>query len=356
MSGTLGKSPSIELLVTVLIGFCPFFSSANSSSPLDRFLESAATEPKRNHNLCYAYDDGSPGLPCNPAFLGLRRPDHFWIYAYGNNNLEYFQNVSDIVDGPIKSEELLPIIDHNSDEHFQLGGSVGYVADNWGFSFTPEKLLLFTHIRNPALPRITLLVSREQEAQIQLGSFWDQEWAWGLELRGSHRRFSYSDAYLSDHFTDDADNLYTTLSHYSYYLEPSLIFAPETTSWNPIASFMVKNVGHTDKTIQPYNLDPIFHLGLAISENFDYGHLQLGLTSQWIKRDFEDKIYSGFGFTYELSEVAVFSTITELEQQFGLGFNGRYFTTAISYADQDWSQVPGIEAKSIWRWDVGFQF
>lgn len=331
---------------------------ATTSVPLNHFLDGSVVEAKRNHQLCFSYEDKSPGLPCNPAFLGIRREEQFWIYGFGNNNLEYFQDVADIINGPIKTEELLPIVDHNSNEHFQLGSSVGFVANNWGVNLVPSKLMLFTHIRNPALPRITVLTSREEEAQVQIGSFINHEWSWGLQWRGVHRRFSYSDAYFSDHFTDDMDSLYDVKNQYASYIEPSLLYAPEDVDWSPQFSAMVTNLGNADIDFEPYSFDPNIRLGAAISNDLEYGQLQMGVTGQWLTQNEQNKIYSGLGVGYSLAHFQLFSTLSELEQQLGLAFNSRFFTTAIIYAEQDWNRIPTSTSTSSsqWRWDLGFFF
>ncbi len=352
------KSLGQVIIICLMAGTILFSqgSYAYNSAPLDNFLNHSVVEAKRNHQLCFAYEDQSPGLPCNPAFLGIKRDDKIWLYGFGNNNLDYFQDVADIINGPIKTEELLPIVDHNSNEHFQLGATVGFMMDNWGFSLTPSKLMLFTHIRNPALPRITVLAAREEEAQVQVGSFLDHEWSWGLQARVVHRRFSYSDAYFSDHFTDDMDRLYEIHNQYSFYLEPSLLFAPEDIDWNPIFTAMVTNLGKPDEEFAPYQFDPSLRLGMSMASDFEYGNLKLGATGQWLTQNDQNKLYSGLGLSYTLKHFELFTTVSELEQQLGLAFNSSIFTTALSYSEQDWNNTPNSDSIHLWRWDFGFYF
>lgn len=327
-----------------------------SSTQLESFFSQSPVEAKRNHQLCYSYEDGTPGLPCNPAFLGIHRPSQGWFYGHGNNNFSYFQDIADIINGPIKTDKLLPIVNHNSNDHFQMSASLGYMSDNWGINFVPARLILFTNIRNPSLPRINVLVAKEEEAQLQVGSFIDHEWSWGLQLRGVHRRFSYNDSYLSDHLTEDLDLLYQVHTQYAIYLEPSLIYAPEDTGWNPVFSAMATNLGRADKEFAPYNFDPNVHLGASIANDFDFGKLQFGVIGQWFTGLNRERLFSGLGGTYTLSHFQIFTTVTEIEKQLGLAFNSSIFTTAFTYAEQDWNGLATSTTNALWRWDFGFYF
>lgn len=326
------------------------------SIPLVTFLNQSQTEHKRNLQLCYTFDDQTPGLPCNSAMLGMHREDSVWFYSFGNNNLGYFQGVSDIINTPIKSDHLLPLIDHNSNDQFQAGSSLGYVTDTWGFNFIPAKILLFTHIRNPALPRITVFASKEEEAQFQVGSFINKEWSWGLQTRGVHRRFTYVDNYLSDYFTDDANSLAKIQNQYALYIEPSLLYSPEEAEWNPLFSVTLQNTGTADKKIEPFDFNPNLNLGLSLSKTYDLGQLQVGLTSQSILAEEKYKFLSGIGARLSLIHFEVFGSLTEVQQQIGFGLKFSAVTSSISYLKQDWNNTPLNTTQSHWRWDLGFLF
>lgn len=329
---------------------------AYPSDTLLNYLSQSNTDHKRNHQLCYAYEDETPGLPCNPAFLGLDRQSSGWVYGYGNNNLQFFQDVADIVRGPIRARELLAIVDHNSHDNFQLEGSVGYISNTWGINFIPDKLLLFTNFRNPALPRITVLAAREREIQFQLGSFFNKEWSWGIQLRGVQRRFTYSDAYFSDHLTDNIDLLYSVMTQNAYYIEPSVLYAPEDNEWNPLFSFMITNLGQPDRNFQPYEFNPAARIGFSMGQNTDYGNLKMGVTGQWLRQADIYRLFSGIGLNYSYSYFQFFTTLSEFEQQVGVGFNFENFTTSFSYAQQDWDSNVSSNAHNLWRWDIGVLF
>lgn len=336
-----------------------FFLLQSHSAPLSEvelFLNQSQIEHKRLHQLCYSFFDSTPGLPCNPSFLGLRQKSRAWIYGYGNNNLGYFQDVSDIINGPINPEKLLEIIDHNSNEHFIAGSSIGYVANNWGFNLIPSKLILYTKIRNPALPRITLLASKEEEAQLQFGSFLNSEWSWGIQFRAIHRRYSFSDSYFSDHLVDGSNELYKIKSQQSYFIEPSILYAPEDIEWNPTFNLMIDQLGHSDNTHPPYNLQPNLRMSASASNDLHWGHLSFGVSTQWMNLTEKQKLYSSIGGQYQLNPFEFFCSFSEIEKQFGVGLNLKIVTTALSYSQQDWSQNLESESYSLWRWDLGFVF
>ncbi len=332
------------------------FARAESMSELEIFLNQSQIEHRRNHQLCYAYNDSTPGLPCNPAFLGIRQQSKVWIYGYGNNNLGYFQDVADIINGPINPEKLLEIIDHNSNEHFIAGSSIGYKTDNWGFNLVPSKLILFTKIRNPALPRITLLASKEAEVQFQMGSFFNSEWSWGFQARGLQRRFSYSDAYFSDHLVDGSNDLYKIKTQQAYFFEPSILYAPEGVDWNPSFNVMLDQVGHSDNDIEPYKLHPNLRASASASNDLNWGHLDVGVSTQWMNINQKQKLFSSIGGSYQVSHLELYCTFSEIEQQVGLGLNFKTITTALSYSQQDWSNNLASESYTLWRWDLGFIF
>ncbi|MEY4616030.1 MAG: hypothetical protein RJB66_990 [Pseudomonadota bacterium] len=357
MFGTVTfRKATLPGTIGTLLFMVSCFANAYPSDTFLNYLNQTRTDQKRNHQLCYAYEDSTPGLPCNPAFLGLDRQNTGWVYGYGNNNLQFFQDVADIVRGPIRAQELLAIVDHNSHDNFQLELSMGYVSSTWGVNVIPDKLVLFTNFRNPALPRITVLAAREREIQFQLGSFLSKEWSWGLQLRGVQRRFTYSDAYFSDYMTGDADFLNSIRSQNAYYIEPSLLYVPESSDWNPLASVMITNLGKPDFYMDPYDYNPAAQFAFSIAPQTDYGTFKMGVTSQWVQQAEINRIFSAAGLTYSYSWFDLFTTVSEFEKQLGVSFNFEYLTTSVSYAQQDWSNTPSPNAHSLWRWDLGILF
>jgi hypothetical protein len=161
---------------------------------------------------------------------------------------------------------------------------------------------------------------------------------------------------LSDHFTEDLDTIYEIQTQNAYYLEPSLLYAPESVDWNPVFSVMLTNMGDAEGKLEPYNFDPRGHLGLSIRDRIEGGELKLGMNSQWIRSNEEDRLYSGVGVSYEFHGVELFSSLTELEQQLGIGLNLQNFTSSISYAEQDWNGTYYVPTQEVWRWDIGLLF
>lgn len=329
---------------------------ATPTGSLQIFLDQVQMTHKRSKQLCYAFEDETPGLPCNPSFLAIQREPQVWISGLGNNNLSYFEDVSDIIKGPINTDLLLSMINHNSNEHFIASLSLGYMQSNWGFNIIPEKLILFTKIRNPSLPRITLLAAKESEFQWQMGSFMNTEWSWGLQLRALQRRFAYNDTYFSDHFIDGSNNLYPIQNQQFYFIEPSLLFTPEDQNWNPTFSVMIDNWGTTNEKHEPFDTDPNLRIGSSISLPLDFGRLQLGITTHWLNEESSSKFYSSMGANLSLSHFQVFATIGEVEQQYGLALNFDHFTSALSYSRQDWANNQLADSYTIWKWEFGFKF
>jgi hypothetical protein len=121
---------------------------------------------------------------------------------------------------------------------------------------------------------------------------------------------------------------------------------------------MITNLGQTQQPLEPYNFDPTLRGGLSIRNHLEYGVIQLGVTSQWIRLADRDTLYSGFGGSYRYSYFELFGTLSELEQQLGIAFNDDIsgLTGAISYAEQDWNNTPSAASHGVWRWDFGVQF
>lgn len=351
----LSLLPLLSLVTT--ISLITSVSTAAVPPSLPIFLDQVKMDHKRNKQLCYAFEDDSPGLPCNPAYLGLQRESKVWISAFGNNNLKYFQNVSDIVKGPIDTDMLLTMINHNSNEHFVASLSTGYLSETWGFNVIPSKLVLFTKIRNPALPRITLLAAKESEVQFQVGSFFTSEWSWGLQARAVQRSFVYNDTYFSDHFVDGSNNIYTVHQQQSYFLEPSLLFAPEGMTWNPNFSIAIDNLGTESEKMDPYDTNPNLRVGSSISTPLEPGLLQFGITAHWLNEPDNSKIYSSVGANYSVAAFQLFANLGEIEQQVGLGLNFKYLSTALSYSRQDWANNHLADTYyTLWRWELSLQF
>ena len=332
------------------------FSFAVSPNSLTIFLDQVQMDHKRNKQLCYSFEDESPGLPCNPAFLGIRRSPQVWISGFGNNNLKYFEDVADIIRGPIDTDMLLDMMNHNSNEHFVASLSVGYFSDNWGFNIIPAKLILFTNIRNPSLPRITLLASKETELQFQVGSFFNSEWSWGLQSRIVQRSFTYNDGYFSDHFVEGSNQIYSVHRQHGYFLEPSLLYAPEDIKWNPTVSIMIDNLGSESEKFEPYDTNPNVRIGTSFASQLDPGLIQFGVTTHWLNEPDNSKFYSSIGVNYSLSPFQIFTNLGEIEQQFGVAFNFKFLSTAISYSRQDWANNQISDYYTLWRWELSLKF
>lgn len=333
------------------------FEVSATPKALTLFLDQVHMDHKRSKQLCYAYEEESPGLPCNPAFLGLRRKPQFWISSFGNNNLKYFQNVANIVETPVKADLLLDLIKKNSNEHFAASLSIGYLRDNWGFNIIPSKLILFTNIRNPSLPRITLLASRESEFQFQMGSFMDSEWSWGLQARYVQRDFSYNDGYFSDHFVDGSKDIYSTHRQQMYFLEPSILFAPGDLAGSPTFSATIDNLGTESDKHEPFDTRPNLRIGSSLTAQLEPDQqLQFGVTTHWLNDPDNSKFYSSIGINYSYSPFQIFANLGEIEQQVGLALNHQHLSTSLTYSRQDWANNQISDYYTLWRWELGWKF
>ncbi len=226
-------------------------------------------------DVCYSLSEWESHLPCNPAFIAFTRPRSFFISLMGASDLRHYEDINSLVNKASDKDTVQRVFDKGNSYESFANVEMGYYANNFGVSLSPARYYIYDYIRNPVLPKITLLALREQNLNFELGSFLNPEWAFGVSTRIIKRRFIYQEIYLTELWAEGGNNLLLPIEQVGVYLEPGLVYSPEDLYWNPQFTATVVNFGVVDRVSPAFTTKPGLHLGSSIEQ----GGLKFGIDS-----------------------------------------------------------------------------
>lgn len=264
-------------LLSMLSTFCVHAEIASRAQRSGRsnFMSQALGEG------CMSFDFASGTLPCNPGFIAMKRDSHLKANIFFGNNFQASKEISAIIDGSADQTTI-----HNlfvSEKHSEIEAifELGYLTETWGISISPLRAQSTLHSRNPALPEISLFATQEESIQFQIGSYLGHDFFFGTQVRSIHRKLVARQFFLIEAATEDGLNLVKPLDQQILFIEPSLVFAPENTEWNPQVYLSIRDFNIRDHSQELANIGPATHVGISGQSDFGYGRLGLGLDLNW---------------------------------------------------------------------------
>ena len=156
--------------------------------------------------VCFAMDSLVDGLPCNPAFTAKERKGQFQTHLFFGNNVSYVQDVKNIMSGQADQRNIDRLFNQTRSSEMEANVEAGYLTEKFGLSFSPYRLSYYSLIRNSSLPVITLYAGEEQVLRTQLASYVNEDYFFGVQLRGVQRRFILSEFTLTDALVENSQD------------------------------------------------------------------------------------------------------------------------------------------------------
>lgn len=286
---------------------------------------------------CFAVDTGDEALPCNPAFIAREVKSSFKADLLLGNNTQNLGDVTSLLSGDGNPETVRRLFAQTRPSEMEAEVEGAYRAPTFGVSIMPYRVLSYFLIRNSALPTMTLLAAQEQSAAVQFGSYWGDDWSWGVQLRGVQRKFISQTFTLTDALAEGGSQLWAPQTQNAFYIEPGLLKEWSHVDWRPQLSIAVAQTGFVDVKSTDFATAPELHVGGAIHPPVGLGRLELGADAVFHSQieDWSDPFR--FAITYELGATRFLGSASRSD--YALGFVLRYeeITGGLTY-DSKWIQ------------------
>jgi hypothetical protein len=245
--------------------------------PRDIALGSSDFTSRTLGNACYGMVTLVSGLPCNPAMAAKERKPRFQADLFFGNNISYVHDVSQLVDGSGDKTTVERLFNQKSSSEMEANIEASYISENWGLSYSPYRLFYYALIRNSSLPTVTLYAGQEQTISAQIASYTQNDFYWGLQLRGVDRKFILSEFTLTDALASGGSHYFDTQTQRAVYLEPGIMYSFDEKEWKPQFGLTIKGVGAVDHKYDELPTSPDYHLSGSIRPPVAYGELEFGL-------------------------------------------------------------------------------
>lgn len=231
--------------------------------------------------VCYATDVGAEALPCNPAFIAKDSDPDFRAQFFFGNNISYLEQVPRILSGDGTPEDVRELFDQTRSSELEGQIEAGYRRPTFGFAVMPVRWLYSSRIRNTSLPVLSILAAEERGVRAQFGSYVDNDWSWGVQLRGVTRRFVVETFTLTDALAEGGRGLFAAETQKAFYVEPGLLKEWPDQAWRPQLTLSLTQWGVVDRKVEEFPASPEFHVGGSVRPEISLGELELGVDSRW---------------------------------------------------------------------------
>lgn len=266
---------------------------------------------------CFGMDEVTNGLPCNPAFTAKERASRFQTEFFFGNNISYVQEVSDLLAGKGTAETVTSLFSQKTSSEMEARIEASYLRETWGLAYSPYRLFYYSLIRNSSLPVITLYAGQEQTLTGQVASFADNDFFWGLQVRGVERKFILSEFTLTDALASGSSQYFQTHSQRALYLEPGVLYAFESKPWKPQAGLTIKNAGFVDQKYEVLSTSPEYHAAGSVKPPVGFGELELGLDFMFSTYQREARDVPRVGASYKLGAMQALGSYGDKEYSAG---------------------------------------
>lgn len=269
----------LTVMFTIITSLIASIAKAEGPIPRELTLGKSDSNFKLLGGVCYTMDAGEEALPCNPAFIARETDSDFRAKFMIGNNVSYLQDVSDLLSGRGDEQTVDRLFSQSRPSEMEAQVEGGYRQPLFGISFSPYRLLYFSVFRNRALPVVTLLAAREQTLRLQFGSYLENDWSWGLQVRGVRREFIGQTFSMADAIVEGGDEVFRRSTQNAFYLEPGLLKEWPGLSWAPQLTFALMELGTVDPKSDVFPASPAFQLGAAVHPPISLGKWEIGVNA-----------------------------------------------------------------------------
>ncbi|OYZ21243.1 MAG: hypothetical protein B7Y39_09430 [Bdellovibrio sp. 28-41-41] len=322
---------------TIVFAVIVFFAGLNAFSyqAPNHFLSgNAGLMGTGLRQSCYALDVAADVLPCNPAFIAKEKERHFNANLSLGNNVSYLKEATDLSQGHANEDSIKKLFTQHEDNELQTQMELGHIQETFGWSVTPALVNYSTSFHNQALPKISLYASLEEVAKLQFGSYWSDDWSYGIQLRYVHRRFVASQFYLTDALVQDGHYLFEPRQQYLFFVEPGVMFAPKDSPLNPEFTLMVGNSGFVNERFAEVPVEPEYHFTSSINPELDYGRFSLGVDVNFNRKLREGPGPLTLGGFYEFGILRLFGSLARDENGIGFGIFNTWWNMGVTHRNE----------------------
>lgn len=286
-------------------------------------------------NACYTMDLPADTLPCNPAFIAKEKQRRFNANLHFGNNVSYLQEASDLSRGHATQETIQTLFSRHENNELQTQVEIGHSQETFGWAIAPAQVNYSTSFHNQALPKISLFASLEESAKIQFGSYLDDDWSFGIQMRYVHRRFVASQFYLTDILVPQGQSLLEPREQHLFFIEPGFMYAPKESALNPEFTLTIANSGFVNKNYDEVSVTPEYHLTSSITPDLDYGgRFSLGVDARihkYLRSGAQPLTLGGF---YEYGILRLFGNLARDENGVGFGIYNTWWNIGIAHRNE----------------------
>ncbi|MCK6597111.1 MAG: hypothetical protein L6Q37_02000 [Bdellovibrionaceae bacterium] len=288
---------------------------------------------------CNSLNLAIDALPCNPAFIAKERRDRFAAHLFLGNNISYLKQVRDLSEGTASETTIRDLFQRHENEELQTQLEVGYLNETYGWAVTPFELKYLSSFQNQSLPKISLYASIEESAKVQFGSFIDNHWAYGVQLRYLQRRFVNSEFFLTESLTSDGDQILQTQKQNLFFIEPAMMYAPEAHSLNPEFSLFLANLALGDTNQSALPVIPQLHITSSINPVINHGRFGIGFDISLDKN--LDKGYGPFTLAsfYEFGILRLLGSLGRAENTIGATVFDSWWNVSLVYKTETYENA-----------------
>ncbi|HWU44524.1 MAG TPA: hypothetical protein VN132_13830 [Bdellovibrio sp.] len=285
-------------------------------------------------NACYSMDSVERGLPCNPAFVAKDHDSRFDGDLFLGSNMDYIRDAEKVLNGEADSATVARIAARRDYSQAEASVEASYQRKTWGVAVEPYRVLLYSHIENPALPNVDFVTAEQQSVKVQLASYTAKNFYSGLQLRYSHVRFIGSNFTVSEALAENSQELFDPRTQELLYIEPGFLYAWEDLPWQPQISAMLSQWGVSSSKTEQYPIKPEGLLGASLKPFVPLGLLELGIQFDVNSEthDWRDAFRSAL--TYKLGILQVVGSISDSDQAFGFLINFKNFVGGLTYFNE----------------------
>lgn len=298
---------------------------------------------------CQAFRETPDSLPCNPAFLSQESSGTLRGGLQISDNVKYWNQAQKLVAGSADREAIQSLFRQSEDSSLSASLETSYARTYWGLAVTPYRLGYFSNIQNPSLPLIETLIFQEQNVRLQLGSFIQGPWSWGLETRVFRRQVISQKFFLTDLFVENGTDRLRPEDQNGVYLEPTLLYEFENSDWNPLATIAVTQWGYVDRKIDDFPMSPAFTLAGSVQPEVTYGHIQLGLAFHYHSELEKTLDILQGSLAYRLGFAQYLIGLSTNRQALGYNLSFHGFQAALEYAHE-------VNLNRLVAIQLGFEF
>lgn len=290
-------------------------------------------------STCTAFQKTPDSLPCHPAFTAsdragkkirghLRFSDHFQNWG----------ETQRIIRGDADRSDLEKVFQEKESSSLQASFEFSYLQENLGLSVQPGRWVYISQIENPSLPLVHLLAYQEQNFRMQLGSFIEGPWSWGVEVRPFRRQVVSQDFFVTDVLVENGSDILKPQTQNGVAIEPGMIYEVQDSSLNPKFSFLLQQWGYLDRKIEGLPLSPKGIFAGSMNPSQIWGDLQLGasLTASSETKSSWDLLQTSVSWTLDYGRAVgqYMLGLSKERQVFASAFLFQGLQTALQYSQE----------------------